>query len=65
MAPVLREVEAQAGTDVDLGEIRMGPGRRVSGRVLDAETDKPLAGASVLATRARSVPCPSGVIGAR
>ncbi|MCY1018007.1 carboxypeptidase regulatory-like domain-containing protein [Pyxidicoccus sp. MSG2] len=53
MATVLREVEAQAGTDVDLGEIRLGAGRRVSGRVLDAETGEPLEGVSVLATRAR------------
>jgi protocatechuate 3,4-dioxygenase beta subunit len=60
MAPVLREVEAQAGTDVDLGEIRLGPGRRVSGRVLDAETGEPVARAGVLATRARIGPVPIG-----
>ena len=53
MAPVQREVEAREGTDVDLGEIRMGPGRRVSGRVLDAQTGQPLADVHVLATRAR------------
>jgi protocatechuate 3,4-dioxygenase beta subunit len=42
MAPVLRVVETRAGVDVDLGEVRMSPGRRVSGRVLDARTSEPL-----------------------
>jgi hypothetical protein len=42
MAPVLRSVPVQDGIDVELGELRMGPGRKVRGRVLDAETSEPV-----------------------
>ncbi|WP_309894535.1 carboxypeptidase regulatory-like domain-containing protein [Archangium sp.] len=42
MAPVLRSVPVRDGIDVDLGELRMGPGRTVRGRVLDAETSEPM-----------------------
>ncbi|WP_257449828.1 MSCRAMM family protein [Archangium lipolyticum] len=42
MAQVRRPVPVREGIDVDLGEIRMGPGRRVRGRVLDAETSEPV-----------------------
>jgi hypothetical protein len=42
MAPVRRPVRVREGLDVDLGEIQMGPGRRVRGRVLDAETSAPV-----------------------
>jgi hypothetical protein len=42
MAPVLRPVQVREGIDVELGELRMGPGRRVRGRVLDAETSAPV-----------------------
>jgi hypothetical protein len=42
MAPVLRSVPVRDGIDVDLGELRMGPGRKVRGRVLDAETSEPV-----------------------
>jgi hypothetical protein len=42
MARVLRSVPVRKGLDVDLGELRMGPGRRVRGRVLDAETSEPV-----------------------
>jgi protocatechuate 3,4-dioxygenase beta subunit len=42
MAPVLRSVPVRDGIDVELGELRMGPGRKVRGRVLDAETSEPV-----------------------
>ncbi|QRN92815.1 carboxypeptidase regulatory-like domain-containing protein [Archangium violaceum] len=42
MAPVRRPVPVTEGLDVDLGELRMGPGRRVRGRILDAETSEPV-----------------------
>ncbi len=42
MAPVQRSVPVREGLDVDLGELRMGPGRTVRGRVLDAETSAPV-----------------------
>jgi protocatechuate 3,4-dioxygenase beta subunit len=48
MARTTRTVKVQAGVDVDLGEVRMDPGRRVEGRVLDAETGAPVAGARLL-----------------
>jgi hypothetical protein len=47
MASVLRSVEVQAGVDVNLGDVRMGAGRRVTGRVLDAETGGPIVKARV------------------
>jgi hypothetical protein len=47
MAQLIREVKAQAGAEVDLGEVRMDPGRRVDGRVVDAETGAPLEGAEL------------------
>jgi protocatechuate 3,4-dioxygenase beta subunit len=43
MASVLRTVQVRQGIDVDLGEVRMGEGRRVTGRVVDAETGAPVA----------------------
>jgi protocatechuate 3,4-dioxygenase beta subunit len=43
MAPVMRLVQTQEGKDMDLGEVRMGKGRRVEGRVVDAETGAPVA----------------------
>jgi 5-hydroxyisourate hydrolase-like protein (transthyretin family) len=48
MARATRSVEVQAGVDLDVGEVRMDPGRRVEGRVLDAETGAPVAGAGLL-----------------
>ena len=47
MAPMLRSVPVRDGIDVDLGELRMGPGRTVRGRVLDAETSEPVMGAVI------------------
>ncbi|NTX10378.1 carboxypeptidase regulatory-like domain-containing protein [Myxococcus sp. CA056] len=48
MAPVSRGVELHDGSEVvDLGELRMSPGRQVAGRVLDAETSAPVEGASL------------------
>ncbi|NVJ22220.1 carboxypeptidase regulatory-like domain-containing protein [Myxococcus sp. AM011] len=43
LAPVFRQVEVphDAGV-VDLGEVRMSAGRKVAGRVLDAETSAPV-----------------------
>ncbi|MBZ4417481.1 carboxypeptidase-like regulatory domain-containing protein [Myxococcus sp. RHSTA-1-4] len=40
-----REVEVAPGQDLDLGKVRLDPGRRVSGRVVDAETSAPVVGA--------------------
>lgn len=47
MAQTTRSVKVQEGVDVDLGEVRMEPGRRVRGVVVDAETGAPQAGAEV------------------
>ncbi|HEX8705952.1 MAG TPA: carboxypeptidase-like regulatory domain-containing protein, partial [Myxococcaceae bacterium] len=47
MAPTLRKVQAREGIDVDLGEVRLDEGRRVTGRVVDAETGAPVARARV------------------
>ncbi|KFE68753.1 carboxypeptidase-like regulatory domain-containing protein [Hyalangium minutum] len=47
MAQTTRAVKVQEGVDVDLGEVRMEPGRRVRGVVVDAETGAPQAGAEV------------------
>ncbi len=47
LASVLRPVEVHAGVDVNLGDVRMGAGRRVTGRVLDAETGAPISKARV------------------
>ncbi|WP_224365643.1 carboxypeptidase regulatory-like domain-containing protein [Hyalangium versicolor] len=47
LSPILRSVEVHEGVDVELGDVRMGPGRQVKGRVLDAETGVPIAGAQV------------------
>ncbi|WP_224240722.1 carboxypeptidase-like regulatory domain-containing protein [Hyalangium gracile] len=47
LATVLRSVKVQEGVDVELGDVRLGPGRRVTGRVLDAETGAPIADAEV------------------
>jgi hypothetical protein len=43
MAPAMRTVQVREGSDVDLGEVRMGVGRRVAGRVVDSETGAPVA----------------------
>ncbi|MDY7231443.1 carboxypeptidase regulatory-like domain-containing protein [Hyalangium rubrum] len=43
MAPLIRDVQVQLGVDKDLGAVRMGPGRRVTGRVVDLETGAPVA----------------------
>ncbi|NTX10377.1 carboxypeptidase regulatory-like domain-containing protein [Myxococcus sp. CA056] len=46
LAPVFRQVEVPHDTAVvDLGELRMSAGRKVAGRVLDAETSAPVEGA--------------------
>jgi carboxypeptidase family protein len=50
MAPLLRAVEVREGEDLDLGTLRMDPGRAVKGRVLDAETSAPVPGARVTLT---------------
>ncbi|HEY3447265.1 MAG TPA: carboxypeptidase regulatory-like domain-containing protein [Myxococcales bacterium] len=44
-----RKVEAEAGDkqDVDLGDVVLGKGRTLTGKVLDARTNAPLAGALV------------------
>ncbi|NTX37415.1 carboxypeptidase regulatory-like domain-containing protein [Myxococcus sp. CA033] len=48
MAPISRAVELHDESEVmDLGELRMSPGRQVAGRVLDAETSAPVAGATL------------------
>ncbi|QDE87584.1 hypothetical protein BHS06_00710 [Myxococcus xanthus] len=43
----MREVQVSAGTDVDLGEVRLEAGRHVRGRVVDAETSRPIEDAVV------------------
>ncbi|NPC78416.1 carboxypeptidase regulatory-like domain-containing protein, partial [Pyxidicoccus fallax] len=53
MATRVLRGKAREGTDVDLGEVRMSPARRVSGRVLDAETSKPVERAWVLTSTFR------------
>ncbi|MCP3166149.1 carboxypeptidase regulatory-like domain-containing protein [Myxococcus qinghaiensis] len=48
MAPISRGVELHDASEVvDLGELRMSPGRQVAGRVLDAETSTPIEGATL------------------
>lgn len=47
MAQTSREVEVREGVDLELGEVRMEPGRRVRGVVVDAETGALQAGAEV------------------
>jgi len=48
MAPISRAVELHDASEVvDLGELRMSPGRQVAGRVLDAETSAPIEGATL------------------
>lgn len=47
MAQTAREVKVQEGVDLDLGEVRMEPGRRIRGVVVDAETGAVQAGAEV------------------
>nr|WP_306663283.1 carboxypeptidase-like regulatory domain-containing protein [Myxococcus sp. CA039A] len=44
LAPVVRQVEVHHDAEVvDLGEVRLTPGRRVAGHVLDAESSAPVA----------------------
>jgi len=47
MVEAARTVEVQAGVDLDIGEVHMERGRRVTGRVVDAETGEPVAKARV------------------
>lgn len=47
LVKVERTVEVQAGVDLDIGEVRMERGRRVMGRVVDAETGEPVARAEI------------------
>jgi protocatechuate 3,4-dioxygenase beta subunit len=47
MVVVERTVEVQAGVDLDIGEVRMERGRRVTGQVVDAETGEPIARAEI------------------
>ena len=49
-ASVLRRVQVRAGVDVDLGEVRLDEGRRITGRVVDAETGAPVVGAALQPT---------------
>ncbi|MFY2559484.1 carboxypeptidase regulatory-like domain-containing protein [Corallococcus terminator] len=56
----VREVRVVPGQDVDLGDLILGPGRRLRGRVLDATTSAPVGSATV---RVRLTP-PSPVPGA-
>lgn len=46
-AATRRKVESKDGADVDLGDVVLSKGRTVSGKVLDARTKAPLAGALV------------------
>lgn len=66
-ASVLRRVQVRAGVDVDMGEVRLDEGRRVTGRVVDAETGAPVVGAVVQPTEAEhpgsGVPQEIGVSG--
>ncbi|MCP3168500.1 carboxypeptidase-like regulatory domain-containing protein [Myxococcus qinghaiensis] len=43
----VREVQVEPGQDVDLGDLVLEAGRRVRGRVVDATTSAPVAGARV------------------
>ncbi|WP_255637569.1 carboxypeptidase regulatory-like domain-containing protein [Hyalangium versicolor] len=43
LAPLVKSVNVRQRVDVDLGDVRMGGGRRVAGRVVDAETGAPVA----------------------
>jgi hypothetical protein len=47
LVEVERTVEVQAGVDLDLGEVHLERGRRVTGRVVDAETGEPVAQARI------------------
>ncbi|HZI09586.1 MAG TPA: carboxypeptidase regulatory-like domain-containing protein, partial [Myxococcus sp.] len=53
MAVVHRMVETRAGMDLDMGEVRLTPGRRLSGQVLDARTSEPVKDAQAYASGAR------------
>jgi hypothetical protein len=46
-APLQRRLEAKRGELVDLGELQVSATRKVSGRVVDAKDDAPVAGAEV------------------
>jgi protocatechuate 3,4-dioxygenase beta subunit len=48
MAQTSRAVKVQEGVDLEVGEVRMEPGRRIEGRVVDAETGAPVAEAQLL-----------------
>jgi len=55
LAPLFRQVEVQHDTQVvDLGELRLSAGRKVAGRVLDAETSAPVEGALLVLDMERS-----------
>ncbi|MFP2909290.1 carboxypeptidase regulatory-like domain-containing protein, partial [Pyxidicoccus sp. 3LFB2] len=43
----VREVEVPQGRDLDLGDVKLEPGRQLRGRVVDAETSLPVARAEV------------------
>lgn len=47
LAGTAREVELTEGVDTELGEVVLTPGREVRGRVVDAATGSPVAGAKV------------------
>jgi hypothetical protein len=47
LARVARDVEVPPGEDVDMGDVRLEPGRTLRGRVVNSRTGAPVAGASV------------------
>ncbi|MFL5357906.1 carboxypeptidase regulatory-like domain-containing protein [Archangium sp.] len=47
LAPTKREVAVKTGEVLELGEVVLSPGREVRGRVVDATTGAPVAGATV------------------
>ncbi|NMO15313.1 carboxypeptidase regulatory-like domain-containing protein [Pyxidicoccus fallax] len=55
-APYERDVELAEGQDLDVGEVRLEKGRRVRGRVVDAETSEFLASTTVLLRLAERPP---------
>lgn len=49
LTKAVREVQVRPGQDMDLGDVRLEAGRQVRGRVVDAQTSAPVAGARVRA----------------